>query len=208
MSTTLEKSELACRLLDRAIQMLFERDDTLYVMTMAHPAHVILQDLAQAAFPESHGTKLVWQSLTADGYTTTEDGSAIDSFKKFLNVLHKVPNAAKHADAPDETHVTYGAGDAAAIMAAACIHAGQLGVATPNQAIYMLWRLGADGIYGGTSHVAGRAMADLAFPGLAKLSMDQQLQAGLEVIQRWPNVPQASLIRHIQQGMSGIGKSD
>ena len=119
---TLEKTELAVRLLDRAIRMFFDGDDTLFVMTMAHPAHLILQNIAERKFPNGNGSMKVWQRLRADGVTALEDGTQIETYNQFLNFLHRVPNSAKHANKPDETHVAYDEGNAAAIISAACLH--------------------------------------------------------------------------------------
>ena len=181
--------------------MLFEGEDALYVMTMAHPAHLILQNLAERALPEKNGTRLIWESLRNDGYVLMEDGSSIETYNEFLTVLHKAPNAAKHANKPAETHATYGPGDAAAIMASACIHASQLQVSTPDQAIYMIWRLAAEGIYGGPTDQNTQSIANFAFPGMKSLPPNEQLRVGLTAINDWPNIPQAALIRRVQNLM-------
>ncbi|MFK2902541.1 hypothetical protein ISP17_01095 [Dyella ginsengisoli] len=180
--TTLDKSELAVRLLDRAIRMFFDGDDTLFVMTMAHPAHLLLQNMAERKFPNGNGSKQVWDRLNADGVKVLEDGTQIETYNQFLNYLHRVPNAAKHANKLEETHVTYDEGNAAAIMAAACLHAQQLECGTPFHLTYMVWRMAVGGTFGESPDDATKEYVDINFPGIREMSKAAQLEAGRNAI--------------------------
>jgi len=174
--TTLEKHDVATRLLDRAIRMYFDGEDALFTLSLAHPAHLILKDLAEQKFPGQSAMRQVHDGLVAEGKTFTEDGLAVDQLKDFLNFLHKVPNAAKHADRGQETHVTYDDENALAIMNVACAHAQQLGLDTQVHFLFNAWQIAMDASVEPPDTM--KTFADALFPGIQHLSHEAQLAMG------------------------------
>lgn len=181
----LEKSELACRLLDRAIAMYFDGEDPLFVMTLAHPAHLILQKLAERKFPGKNMSQLVWSELDAKGIKGLEDGSSIQNYNGFLNFLHRVPNAAKHADRESETHVEYEENNPVAILVIALSHAQQLNCLTPTGLRFIMWTV----LCSETAYIPEFIqLAEAEFPGLKQMPKEERLKLGQIAIKRdyWP----------------------
>jgi len=178
---TLEKGKLACRLLDRAIAMHFDGEDPLFVMTMAHPAHLILQKLAERKFPDKNSSRLVWDQLESKRIKELEDGSVIHNYNGFLNFLHRVPNAAKHAEKPTETHVTYDESNSVSIMVMALSHAQQLECISSTGIRFIMWTV----LLSDEPHAPEfLEIAETEFPGLRQMTRAEQLRSGREAIAR------------------------
>lgn len=179
---TLEKSDVALRLLERAIEMYFDGEDALFSMSLAHSAHLLLKDLAEQAFPGASAMRLVHRQLVDQGKTASDDGLAIEQFKDFLNFLHKAPNSAKHADRVHETQVTYDDDHALVIMNIACAHALQLGLGTQLHFIFNAWQIAMDAAV--EPDDAAKQFADALFPDIRQLPREQQLTMGRRYIEQ------------------------
>jgi hypothetical protein len=176
---TLEKSELALRLLDRAIAMYFDGEDPLFVMTLAHPAHLILQNLAERQFPNKNMSHIVWNQLEEQRIKELEDGSVIENYNGFLNFLHRVPNAAKHANKATETHVSYDESHPVSIIVMAVAHAEQLGCTSSAGVRFAMWLA----LLSDHQHRPEFLQAaEIEFPGLRQMAREEQLSAGREAI--------------------------
>jgi hypothetical protein len=175
----LPKIEVALMLLDRAIKMYFDDEHPLFVMTVAHPAHVLLNDLAQKKFKTNFVLKEVFESLMAREENLLEDGSTINTIEQFINFMHKIPNAAKHADQKTDETVPIEEDCSRHLLVMAVSHADQLGRMTEIQHVYTVWELARQ-------HDKDRPMFSVcneAFPGFDTLPRAEMLAAGRAAIE-------------------------
>jgi len=163
--------DIAGRLTDRAIEMLFDGDDLLFVMTIAHPGNMLFHDEARAAFGEENATAQLTREMIAEG-VMMPDGSPIKGITDVLGVLRRSGNSLKHTSNPPvlDHSAVY------ATLAGACGDAKSLGVVSRNQRIFMMWYYGISKSLGPKPWPEAIEM----FPGLAELDFANQLRRGQE----------------------------
>jgi len=91
--------DIAGRLIDRAVEMLFDGDDLLFIMTIAHSGSMLFHDEARASFGEENATAQLTREMIADGVMMS-DGSPVKGIGDVLAVLRRSGNSLKHKSMP------------------------------------------------------------------------------------------------------------
>jgi hypothetical protein len=171
----LDPLSVALRLIDRAILLHLHGEDALFVLAMAHPGHMLLNDLVQEHRPDDFAAKAIWEDLRESG-VVTRNGKKLDRIEDFYSVLHRDANSHKHHK--QDKPVTLEAGVDLATLSVAIVHAEQIGAVTLTQQVFMNWLYTTNGL----DNPEASAFAALHFPRIGALSKSEQRLACLRVI--------------------------
>ena len=130
MSTSIQvtKLEAAQRQLNKAIRMLFNKDDQICTHTLAGAASILLTDLVEHQKPGS-----TWDKVAQ------EDNKLNPS--EYFQIARKAQNFLKHAkDDPNGT-LTFNQSDTIALLTIAVFNASELAPLSPEAEVFQLWSL-------------------------------------------------------------------
>jgi hypothetical protein len=182
----LNKFEAASRQLDAAIRLLFARDESFAVHTLAGAASRILSDLAELKAPDTSRDK------------QAQDATGIDA-KTYFKVMRETQNFLKHAETdPDGIHVIEHRDTMALMMQAVMNVASLERMLTIPQSVFQLWYLA--GMLSELPDLTSRVHATIVekFKNLSRRTLTYRLSVGRRVlreeIEREPAPPNVDVI--------------
>jgi hypothetical protein len=169
--------EIAGKLTDKAISMLFSGEELLFVMTMANSGHMLFHDKARQCFGDKNPSALMADKFRSEGIVTP-DGKTVTSVTDVFKVLRRDANSLKHGSLEPSVDLS----SVCATLVTSCSDSKSLRTLSWSQLVFMWWFYGVNG----KVNEEPWAEAEKVFPNLYGLPLENQLAVGRTVLERDP----------------------